>query len=431
MAAAVFFAYGKPLPTLGLIVFAIIFQNLSLSIFAPALLERAGDFSLAQGANYIVMALVFMMLMVASMQILKKDNMLFVGGVLIVAVYAAYGGARSDFVSAASYFRLFTVPLISVCLGFYLRDRVNGEDLRRFLMVFTIIVLSLLLVEVLAPAIYHSFAGTVDFQALKRPGSFSIDDVESFIVGSQRSLFNLTGAFRLDIFVPNIYGPSVHPISTAYIVATLGLSMFYFRRYVLTAGCFVALILISAKGPLVLFAAPVATVYLVRLGLFRRTAPYLFGLSYAAVVIAYGLYSSDVHVYGLIAGLQSLLTTPWGHGLGLGGNLSGEVLAVKNAQAIASGAARPVESAIGVMAYQLGIVCLPLCYWVWKRYTKAVEPFRPIYRAFLTSAFVVMIVNAAFQEEAFSPAAFGLGALVLLLLTGLDRGRKQALVPTP
>jgi len=61
-------------------------------------------------------------------------------------------------------------------------------------------------------------------------------------------------------------------------------------------------------------------------------------------------------VLGLFAGLRDFLGNPLGQGLGIGGNLSSTSTNLDWDRAQGAGAAAvPVESAVGVMLYQMGI----------------------------------------------------------------------------
>src|SRR4029079_1766348 len=107
--------------------------------------------------------------------------------------------------------------------------------------------------------------------------------------------------------------------------------------------------------------------FLLVIGLVVRLASRLLGvraallLSIIASVLwlaassVFGLRSGDYHVLGFLAGIREFLHNPLGIGLGFGGNLSSSTVNVNWDLAQAEGAAEtPMESAIGVMIYQMG-----------------------------------------------------------------------------
>ena len=114
---------------------------------------------------------------------------------------------------------------------------------------------------------------------------------------------------------------------------------------------------------------------------------------------------------------------PFGRGLGIGGNLSDSYFSIDWSAAQAAGTIDgAVESAIGVLLYQMGIAAfVPLAFYfavalkAWRLYASS---------GYLTqglAGFGVMVVllNGLFQEEAlFAPLALGL----MLSLTGLVIG---------
>jgi len=413
VAALALLASFSPRLAIATLLVVTIFQNLALAFFSPALADAQG-FALAQGANYLVAAVVFAKLVVVDGQWRSRRLAGLLIALALVGAYALLGAMRFDFVGAAAYFRLFTVPILALAIGYHLRDRIDVRFLRRLIRMLALIVLALIFFEVLFGAGYYDIFNLPEFRLLKRPGDPDFTSLETFVETSRRSLFNFTGQLRLDLRFNMIYGPSVHPISTAYIVAGLGVALFFFRSYMLWALCGLALILISAKGPIVLYAMPVLCTLALRRGHLPRRRPFLLVGLYAALVVAYGLYTQDVHVRGLLDGLASLITAPWGHGLGEGGNLSSGVLSAK---VLGEVLPAPVESAIGVMAYQMGVLALVVLAILWRAFQRILGRSGSMPKLYLLSAFLVLLCNGAFQEEAFAPGAFGLTAMLLVLLS--------------
>jgi hypothetical protein len=124
-----------------------------------------------------------------------------------------------------------------------------------------------------------------------------------------------------------------------------------------------------------------------------------------------------------MGGINGFFEKPLGRGLGIGGNLSDSYFSIDWSAAQAAGTIDgAVESAVGVLIYQMGIAALvPLGFY----FAMALKAWR-LYASsgYLTqglAGFGVMVVllNGMFQEEAlFAPPALGL----MLTLTGLVIG---------
>lgn len=222
-----------------------------------------------------------------------------------------------------------------------------------------------------------------------------------------------------------IGGPNFHSISYAYALAIVSAWLLFRGRWLLPLAALPLLLVIGSKGAmfLLLLALGVRFAYN-RLGP-RPTFAAVLALSagWLAAAIAYGATHGDYHVLGFLAGLHDFLRAPQGQGLGIGGNLSSTSFNLNWERAQATGATSvPVESAIGVMLYQMGAGSLvflgflaALARYCGRLALKTAEPDF----VFAFVAIVAMSANAVLQEEAFySPLALGL----TLLLVGAALG---------
>jgi hypothetical protein len=222
-----------------------------------------------------------------------------------------------------------------------------------------------------------------------------------------------------------IFGPNMSPISFGYGIAFFCLFLFSVGYPLLALVALPLAIFCSVKGALVLILF-VCTAWL-STRLLGAVATLFLGLLalilYAILGIYTGLQIEDYHVLGFMGGWNGFLQNPFGRGLGVGGNLSEGYSSIDWSAAQQAGAVDgAVESAVGVLLYQMGIAALiPLGFYLamalkaWRLYA---------YSGLLTqglASFGVMIVlvNGIFQEEAlFAPPALGL----LMCLTGLVIG---------
>ena len=237
----------------------------------------------------------------------------------------------------------------------------------------------------------------------------------------------------LGITVVRLQGPNFHPISFGYVMAALGAVAAVQGSWWLVLAALPVMAVVGAKGAIVLLLASLAFVAAARL---RPAAPTLVGLLaalavYATVVFRSGLDSGDYHVLGLLGGLAGFAADPLGHTLGQGGNLSVTFTAIDfQAYQRAGVAALAVESAVGVLLYQMGLCgfgLLAFYGWVaatcWRLYRRFGVPAL----ALSTGLIAVTLVNGLFQEEAlFAPLALGL----VMLFVGLTLGAvDRAVVP--
>lgn len=247
---------------------------------------------------------------------------------------------------------------------------------------------------------------------------------------SKINLFNSSLFARLHITVQRLQGPNFHSISFGYLLAALLPFAAIHRRGVLALLAAPLLVMTNAKGPLLL-----AIFTLAYCGAAHRWNPrlalkvLLVALAvFAVFVFRSGLATGNYHVLGLLGGVHGFLRDPLGHTLGQGGNLSIPDFAALNWSKFQhQGAADvAVESAVGVMLFQLGVASIPaFAFYVWIARTALLlyERTRAPALAFAVGAIAVTMVNGLFQEEAyFAPLALALVmGLVGLSLGATDR----------
>jgi hypothetical protein len=240
----------------------------------------------------------------------------------------------------------------------------------------------------------------------------------------------------LDEFL-RVFGPNISAISYAYGLAFFIMFMAATRRYLIAALAVPLAILCGVKGALImmLFVAAgwVGTVVIGAVP--TLVAGVGAGLVYAAIGLYVGQQIGDYHVIGFMGGLNGFVQWPFGRGLGVGGNLGADFSSIDWSAAQAAGAVDgAVESAVGVLMYQMGITAIvPLAYYaaiaflIWRRYrTSMLLP-----QGLAAFGILITLVNGIFQEEAlFAPLALGM----LLALAGLALGnsiRAEAAAPSP
>ena len=133
------------------------------------------------------------------------------------------------------------------------------------------------------------------------------------------------------------------------------------KRYLIAALAVPLAIVCGVKGALIMTLFVIAGwVGTLVIGAFwTLVGGVLAVLIYAAIGIYVGLQIGDYHVIGLMGGWHGFLEKPWGRGLGSGGNLSESYFSIDWSAAQAAGTIDgAVESAVGVLLYQMGIAAL-------------------------------------------------------------------------
>ncbi len=418
-----------------------LYQNMVVAWFTPYIPDN-NAFDALRGANFIVVMTAYGAFFLASLGMrvraipqLRPWLLWAVVVAGVVTLYLTLGVARGNAKDAILYFRntiiplaCFHIALVAACL--------YRVDLRKSLLwlgsgivvygycelIFTLDFLGLFNGDLyIQRSIKRQIEGGVWEQALKETG-FVLRGLQDVMM---TTFFN-TPLFA-DLFprVFRIGGPNFHPISYAYALGIIAIWLLFKGRWLLPLAALPLLLVIGSKGAMFM----VLMALFVQIG--RR--PLGTGLTILGVVgisatwivaaIAYGSTHGDYHVIGFLTGVRDFLANPLGQGLGFGGNLSSTSLNLDWQRAQATGASLvPVESAVGVMLYQMGVGSIVFFAFLAAIAVSARQHILKTGSADFWFAFVTVITisaNAVLQEEAFySPLALGLA----LLLTGVAMG---------
>jgi hypothetical protein len=259
---------------------------------------------------------------------------------------------------------------------------------------------------------------------MRATGSVPVDLKDRFSFDFLNTpLLEGTGLLRL----LRIHGPNMSAISFGYGIAFFGLFLFSVGRPFLALAALPLLIFCSVKGALIMVIFVTATWISTRLlgALATLSLGLLALVAFAAVAIPFGLQIGDYHVIGFMGGWHGFLDKPLGRGLGVGGNLSDGYFLIDWSAAQQAGTIDgAVESAIGVLLYQMGIAAVvPLGFYfavalkAWRLYASSGN----LTQGLAGFGVMVVLLNGMFQEEAlFAPPALGL----LLALAGLVIGNQ-------
>lgn len=422
-------------------IFVLFFQNLFVSILSP-LISVPSDLDFIKGYNFLVCSVMWLttfgLYVFGQRNRSAEVNRIMLWGVVtfaVVALYFAIGFVQNG-QAASVYLRNIVLPLFLFQLSL-LTAATYEVRATPFLVTLGIILVICGYVEFafrdvwLAITNGYTFWG---FDELKATHS-GVWEAEMRATGNvpvdlkDRFSFDFLNTPLLEGFglskIMRIHGPNMSAISFGYGIAFFALFLFSVGRPFIALAALPLLIFCSVKGALITVIFVIAAWVSTRV--LGAVVTLLLGLValmiFAVAAIHVGLQIGDYHVIGLMGGLNGFLEKPFGRGLGIGGNLSDGYFSIDWSAAQAAGTIDgAVESAIGVLIYQMGIAALvPLGFY----FAMALKAWR-LYASsgYLTqglAGFGVMVVllNGLFQEEAlFAPPALGL----MLSLTGLVIG---------
>ncbi|GMO12292.1 hypothetical protein [Bradyrhizobium sp. TM233] len=422
-------------------IFVLFFQNLFVSILSP-LVPLPSDLDFIKGYNFLVCSVMWLAtfgLYVLGQRTQSAEvNRIMRWGVVTLAVVSLYFaiGFIQDGQPAAVYLRNIVLPLFLFQLSL-LTAATYEVRITPFLVTLAVIIVGCGYVELVFRDVWLAITNSYTF--------WGFDELKATHSGVWEAQMRATGnvpvglkdRFSFDFLntpllegfglskMLRINGPNMHPISFAYGIGFLALFLFSVGRPLLALAALPLLVFCSVKGALIVVIFVVAAWIATRL--IGAVLTLLLGIvgmiAFAVLAIRLGLQIGDYHVIGLMGGLDGFVQRPFGRGLGIGGNLSESYFSIDWSAAQAAGTIDgAVESAIGVLLYQMGVGAFVLLAFYFAMALKAWRLYAS--SGYLTqglAGFGVMVVllNGLFQEEAlFAPLALGL----MLSLTGLVIG---------
>ena len=423
-------AWRMPEISIVAIVFALLFQNTFVSLVADYVVSD-DDFNVIRGYNFVTIAVTWLVFTATFLAGWRRRNTaidpfvkVLAAVFVILGVYFLLGFAFFG-MTAIVYLRNIVTPLLlfQVCMLAFLSRPVR---LGQAMTILSILLLGCGFVEffwreewlgLTNGYAYWERSASPNYitmaydKHLQETGIVTTGLLDSFRI----TLFNTPLTEDYDIEVLRLFGPNMHAISFAYALCFLSIFALYRGRFALTAALFVLLVLTSAKGPLILFLLVGASWLNFRLfgAKFAFFCHCLVMLAYAAIGIVIGLGLGDYHVIGLMGGLYEFVANPIGGGIGAGGNLSSEFSKIDWPAAQAAGRTPfAVESAVGVLLYQIGVFALAVIgayIWIAWRVLLIARTTGNDLHAAAAFALLTMVGTGLFQEEAyFAPLALAM-----------------------
>lgn len=433
------------LPLAGLVVLwqVTLYQNLAVAFFAKGIPQ--GTFTVLMGTSFMATALLaaiaatrLLIEAPAVSQRVRRLGWLACGAIGVAVLYAGLGAAKGEATSAAVYFRATTAMLLALIVGLDVGRVWGYRTVATGFLVSLLLGVLFTLCEIADPHAVYEGMGLVDFMNLKYGPSepeWPFMTAADLVALRTTVLFNVTGS-QSDALSFRFGGPNIHSISYAYVIAMGGVAALVLRQYWVFLIVLPLLFFVGVKGSGIMFLMTlgfqILWMTLRDLRLFGLLMAIFIGC-YVTFAIVFGMQRGDFHVIGLIGGVTGFLRNPLGHGIGVGGNLSADSKEGVDwiAAQHAGMADFALESAVGVLLYQLGIGCAAIIAVFWG-VLGAARPIgarakalpRPSDALFIAVA--MTIVNGLFQEEAYSPYALG----IAMLLAGVAVSNNHA-APAP
>ncbi|WP_428425154.1 hypothetical protein [Pararhizobium sp.] len=422
---------------------AFLYQNLVVAWFTPFVPDD-NTFDALRGANFVILMTAFGIFLMASFQyrvraLTELRPWLLFSFVLCgtVCFYFALGVLNGGPKDAVIYFRNTITPLACFHIA-VLAASLYPIDLRKSIFwlcvgaivygyleqIFRMDFLSLFHGDLyIQRGLKEQIEAGVWEKALRETG-FVLRGLEDTMM---TTFFNTR--FFSDL-VPPIFrngGPNFHPISYAYGLSIMSAWLLFKGRWLLPIAALPLLLVVGSKGATFMLVVALGARLIYRPSRAELTliAVVALAVSWTTVAVVYGATHGDYHVLGLIAGVREFLSNPLGQGLGLGGNLSSTSANLDWGRAQGEGVASvPVESAVGVMLYQMGIGSFVFFGFLAALAATARKQLIETGEPDFLFAFVVIVTvsaNAVLQEEAFfSPLALGF----CLILVGVALGTR-------
>ena len=425
------------------IVTSFLYQNTIIAAFWP-LLASGDDFDALRGANFVILVAATAVCMLAALvdpRRLPLDTRKWLLASLlvicIVTLYLGIGAGRGVPRDAIVYFRNTVTPIACFAIGLVIASLYSRQTGRAIValgigalffgyceLFFAMDFLSIFNGDEYIRARIARQIETGYWERILEETGFVLQGLEDVMM---TPLFNIPGYSGELPQIFRLSGPNFHPISFAYALAIISIWLVFKNRFTFLIAAAPLLIIIGSKGALITVMMALSLKLAIVI-MSARAA--IFGLlagsfSYILLAIAYGRSVNDYHVLGLLAGLRDFARNQIGQGLGFGGNLSSTIEGKLDwSRSQLQGVADiPVESAVGVMLFQMGVAAFVYFGFLAAIAHKCAGLYLKQNNADALCGFLMISIiatNGVLQEEAFfSPLALGFA----LLLVGLCLGR--------
>jgi len=398
------------------------FQNVYLSPFAHEMSQSALQVAIIINFVYSILLYLSLLVLRPTVKGQKRARSARIVTVLMVVMVAHGLGLMAlhghDIQAAMASARNLIAPFLFFLIGYYASAFV---DLKRYLRM----VVSLGWLVLVASAVEYSVSSF--WPAIGLHNLWELKGIDVTVNSLLPKNFYASEQVVPGEFIRRMAGPFADPVNFGTFLFAVICVAWFMRSRLLIVATLVATVLTVSKGAflgLLTFTAVWAKK-------FRSMFEFVVLTS---ITVAAGLYfyaftqssstgSTDAHIGGLVAAFVELPEHPAGRGFGGTGVLAG----LFRDEGAESGSAI-VESGLGMVLGQLGVLGLAIFVTFFAVIIRAVHRIRDTRTYVLGMALVLaFVLNAAFNEVAFSPNSCAIYFVVLgLLVAASDADRPQA-----
>lgn len=386
--------------------YIVVLQNQFIAYTTPFFRGNEFNFTMLHGFNFLVPALLFFYYFIYVKKINRPiANLLLLVLCLlgILGLYFVFGFYMYGMANSASYLRLLSVPFIMFFNGILLARFSHERALKIILGLLLILITTVALWQFFFPRQVTYLLNDQNYFYLKS-GFSSIDDL---LKNYRTSFLNIAGfpeVYRVSSIIKSI-------ISYGYIVVILAVFLFFKNRKILMfVFVLIAVITVGSKGAtLLMFLCLFFYVIRKKIRLSLVLSLLVFSVFWALFIYS-GYKANNEHLIGFVSGFRYLDTL--GNGLGFSGNLSDIRLSAWNGGPLPdlgywTRFQNGSESVFGVLFSSLGIVAF---LFIFLALTLVLHIYRVLEKVNIEVAILCLLLffQGIFQEEAFSPYAYGL-----------------------
>ncbi|WP_143732130.1 hypothetical protein [Pontibacter lucknowensis] len=324
---------------------------------------------------------------------------------VLLSIFCGAGVYLYGFKNSFVYFRLFSMVFMMFWIGAFFSSFTTERNFRLILKTLLSLTLISIVGQFIFPELFLTLMNDVDYYSLKGDAS-SMEEVIQLL--HSNTYFNISSfgeAVRAPGFIKSF-------ISSAYFVICLSILLYWNKNiYMVLLSFLIMSVCVASKGAFIGFFFFVVLYYLNKKFKFNIQAALFILLFLWLPLVAIGYSTNNEHLIGFVSGLSYLDTV--GNGLGFSGNLSDIRLASYSGvplpdQGYWTRFYNGSESALGVLFSSLGIFSLIYLYLLFRHLFKIYPVLKDNNLDYIALLSIVMVFQGIFQEEAFSPYAFGM-----------------------
>lgn len=425
-----------------ILISAFLLQNMIIATFSP-LVSGDSAFDTVRGVNFVILVAAYGTFLLATFihpnRLQPGVRKAVLASLLVLAVvlfFLALGAVRGEPRDAIVYFRNTITPIACFFIAIIAASQYRVAVSKGIVWLGSLAIVYGYCELIFKFDFLRLFNGEqyVELQMARQiaSGYWETALLETGFVLRNLTDLMMTDFFNLSLFkdvFPRVFrlqGPNFHPISFAYALSIIATWQLLRGKWLFTILAMPLLLVIGSKGAMVLLLLAIC----VKIGMKIMTPFTVIVLFIGATItwilaaLVVGMSTGDYHVLGFFAGIREFVIFPVGQGLGIGGNLSSSTAGKLDwGLAQSTGSTQiPVESAIGVMLYQMGVFAFIFFGFI----LSLAKTNYKIYIATRDGSFlfgfvslIVLTANAVLQEEAFyAPLVLGL----VLTLVGTAMG---------